>query len=82
VGCGLLDLQRIATCGDLAEETQGIRLVAAFLVFTGKRQCACGEGVCLLRVASQHLGLPQGETTERLMDHRCRCRGLLQRLRE
>ena len=51
---------------NVAEEAQGIRLVAAFLVRTGERQCALGEGLRLLQAASQHLCLPQGETTERL----------------
>ena len=53
--------------GDLAEEAEGIRLIAAFLVLTGERQRTLGEGVRLLQAASQHLRLPQGETTERLI---------------
>ena len=51
---------------DLAEEAQGIRLVAPFLVLTGERQRPLGEGVRLLQAAGQQLRLPQGETTERL----------------
>ena len=34
---------------------------------TGERQRALGEGVRLLQAASQHMRLPQGETTEHLV---------------
>ena len=44
VGLGLLDLRRLAPCGDVAEQAQGIRLVATFLVLTGERQRMLGEG--------------------------------------
>ena len=67
VGFGLLDLRGIAPRRNVAEEAQGIRLVAAFLVLTGERQRPLGEGVRLLQAASQQLRLPQGETTERLI---------------
>ena len=67
VGCGVLDLRGIAPRRNVAEEAQGIRLVAAFLVLTGKRQRTLGEGVRLLQAAGQHLRLPQGEMTERLI---------------
>ena len=66
VGFGLLDLRGLALRRDLAEEPQGIGLVAAFLVRTGERQRSLGEGVRLLQAASQQMCLPQGETTERL----------------
>ena len=33
---------------NLAKEAQGIGLVTALLVLTGMRQCAIGEGMCLL----------------------------------
>ena len=66
VGFGQLALRRIAPCRNLAEEAQGIRLVAPFLVRTGERQRPLGEGVRLLQAAGQQLRLPQGETTERL----------------
>ena len=59
----LIALRRLAPRRDLAQEAQGIRLVAAFLALTGERQRALGEGVCLLQAAGQHLRLPQGETT-------------------
>ena len=75
-------LRGIALRGNLAEEAQGIRLVAAFLVLTGERQRALGEGVRLLQVASQHLRFPQGETTERLTFYHVHCNGLFHRLRE
>ena len=82
VGFGLLALRRLAPRRNLAEEAQGIRLVAAFLVLTGERQRALGEGVRLLQAAGQQLRLPQGETTERLIACHFRCRGLFHRLRE
>ena len=66
MGFGLFSLRRLVPRRNVAEEAQGIRLVAAFLVLTGKRQRALGEGLCLLQTARQHLRLPQGETTERL----------------
>ena len=69
MGFGLLALRGIALRRNVAEEAQGIRLVAAFLVLTGERQRPLGEGVRLLQVASQQLRLPQGETTERLNVH-------------
>ena len=52
---------------NVAEEAQGIRLVAAFLMLTGERQRALGERVRLLQAAGQQLRFPQGETTERLI---------------
>src|SRR5262245_2900022 len=66
VGCGLFVLRRFAPCRNLAEEVQSIRLVATFLVYTGKFQRSLSEGVRLLHAASQQICLPQGETTERL----------------
>ena len=68
--------------GDLAEEAQGIRLVATFLVLTGERQRTLGEGVRLLQAAGQQMRLPQGEMTERLIGYHFRCNGLFHRLRE
>ena len=56
--------------------------MAPFLVLTGVRQRTLGEGVRLLQAASQHLRLPQGETTERLQAYYVRCHGLFHRLRE
>src|SRR5712691_11394115 len=67
---------------DVAEETQGIRLVAAFLVLTGERQRARGESVRLLQAARQHLCFPKGETTERLDVYSFRYSRLFHRLRE
>ena len=64
---GQLALWRVAPRRNLAEEAQGIRLVAAFLVRTGERQRLLGEGVRLLQAAGQQLRLSQGETTERLI---------------
>ena len=56
--------------------------MATFLVLTGERQCALGEGVCRLHTVGQQMRLPQGETTERLIDYHFRCSRLFQRLRE
>ena len=70
VGCGRLHLRRRPMRRNLAEEAQGIGLVAPFLVRTGKRQRALGEGVRLLQAASQHCASPR-ETTERLDSRLC-----------
>jgi hypothetical protein len=79
---GRLGLQGIAMRGDLAEEAQGIRLVATFLVRTGERQRTLGKGVRLLQVASQQMCLPQRETTVRFEVRALRRSALLHRLRE
>ena len=73
VGFGLVALRRLAPRRNVAEEAQGIRLVAPFLVRTGERQRTLGEGVRLLQAAGQQLRLPQGETTERLNSYSSRC---------
>ncbi len=82
VDFGSLALRRLAPRRNLAEEVQSIRLVAPFLVFTGECQRLFGEGVRLRQVASQHLRLTQGETTERLKASHVRSAGLLHRRRE
>jgi hypothetical protein len=51
VGGGLVDVWGNAMRGDLAEEVQGIGLVAPFLVLASKRERARGEGVRLLQAA-------------------------------
>ena len=66
VGFSLSALRRIAPRRNLAEEAQGIRLIAPFLVLTGECQRALGEGVGLLQAARQQMRFPQGETTVRL----------------
>jgi hypothetical protein len=68
--------------GNLAEEAQGIHLVTAFLVLAGKRQCTLGKRVRFLQATSQHLRLPQRETTERLKAGHIRSHGLFHRLCE
>ena len=78
VGCGLRESRRLAPCRDVAEEAQGIGLVIPFLVLAGLRQCPLSVGVRLLQRASEQLGLPQGKTTERLIDDHGRSHGLLQ----
>src|SRR5262249_23720066 len=52
----------IAPRCNVAEQAQGICLVAAFLARTGERQRLLGEGLRLLQTASQQLRLPQRET--------------------
>jgi hypothetical protein len=58
VGYGLIACRRLTLRCNLAQEAQGIRLVAAFLVRTGEYQCLLGEGLRLLQAASEHLRLP------------------------
>ena len=54
----LLDIRRIAPRRNVAEEPQGIRLVAAFLVLTGVCQRTLGEGARLLHAAGQEIRFP------------------------
>src|SRR4029453_17264628 len=82
VGVSFFDFRGIAMGGNVAEEAQGIRLVAPFLVLMGERQRTLGEGVRLLQAAGQHLRFAQGETTERLKACHVRRSRLLQCLRE
>jgi hypothetical protein len=82
VGFGWLALRRLVPCGDLAEKTQGIRLVATLLVRTGKRERTLGEGMRLFQTAGQQMRLPQGKTTECLINYHFRCHGLFHRPRE
>ena len=67
---------------DRAEESEGVRLVATFLVLPGERQRTLGEDLCFLQTIGQHMCLPQAETAERLVVGSRRCRALLQGLRE
>jgi hypothetical protein len=53
---------------DLAEAPQGPRLVATFLC-TGELKSLHRAGMGILQAAGPHLGLAQGETTERLRFH-------------
>src|SRR5262252_9211119 len=70
--CSRLALRRLALCRDLAEEAQGIRLVASFLVRTRDLQRTLSKGMRLLHAAGQQIRIPQGETTECLItDHFC-----------
>ena len=66
-GSGLFGFWGVAPRRNVAKEPQGVCLVAPFLVLLGERQGVLGEGVRFLQVASQHLRLPQGETTEGLV---------------
>ena len=63
VGGGFVDVRGSAMRGDLAEEAQGIRLVAALLVLAGEIDRLRGELARLLQAASQQMRLPEGETT-------------------
>jgi hypothetical protein len=58
VGFGLLTLWGITPSRNLAEEAQGICLVAACLVCTGVRQRLLGEGMRLLQMASPQMRFP------------------------
>ena len=82
VGFGQCGVRGIAVCGNLAEEAQGIGLVATLLAFTGERQRALGESLRLFQAASQHLRLPQRETTGHLRDYHFRCSCPFHRPRE
>ena len=75
-------LRRLTPRRDLAEEAQGIRLVAMFLVRTGMRQCPLGECLCLLQMTSHELHLSEGKTTARLEVYSFHCSRLCHCLRE
>src|SRR5215475_11696077 len=66
VGCGRLDLRRLAPRRNLAEEAQGIRLESLLLVRTGECQGPLSEGVPLFEAAGQHLCFSQAVETMRL----------------
>ena len=56
-GFSLVDIGRIASYCDVTEEAQGIPLVAAFVVLTGKCQRMLGKGVCLLQAVCPQIRL-------------------------
>ena len=56
-GVSLVDLRGLTMRRTVAEEPQGIGLVATFLVRTGKRQRTLGEGVRLFQMAE--LAIPR-----------------------
>src|SRR5262247_1065897 len=64
-GYGGLALWVIAPGRNVAQEAQGICLMAASLILTGEHQGTLSTGVRLLQVALQHMRLAQRETTER-----------------
>src|SRR5262249_4917169 len=66
MGCGQLDLWRIAMGGNLTQEAQGRCLAPALLMLTGERQRALGERVRVLQAAGQQVRFSQGDTTVRL----------------
>ena len=82
VGCGRLDLRRLAPRRNLAEEAQGIRLESSLLVRTGECQGPLNEGVPLFEAAGQHLRFPQAEKTRRLTTDTSQGTPLFYRLRE
>ena len=55
---GQCGVQRIAVCGNVAEEVQGIRLMASLWIRTGERQRALSEGLCFIQAAGQHRRFP------------------------
>jgi hypothetical protein len=79
---GLIVLRRLATRRNVAEEVQGIRLVATRLVLTGGGQRTLSKGVRFLRAASPQMRLPKGETTEHLKVRPFHRNRLCHRLRE
>ena len=82
VGFGLLDLRGITPCRNVAEEAQGIRLVATFLVRTGERQRPLGEGAAP-PPGGQPADAPPQERDDRAPGClACHCRRLFHRLRE
>src|SRR5262249_11515214 len=82
VGCGRLDMRRLAPRRNLAEEAQGIRLESPMLVRTGECQGPLSEGVTLFEAAGQHLRFPQAEKTRRLTTDTSQGTPLFYRLRE
>jgi hypothetical protein len=79
---GLHYCQRLASCCNVAEEAQGIRLVAAFLMRTGEREGLRSKGLRLLQVAGHHLRFSERETTVHLKASCAHDSGLFQRLCE
>jgi hypothetical protein len=51
----LIAPRRLTLRRNIAEEAQGIRLVAAFLVFIGECQLTLGEGMCFLTASERRL---------------------------
>ena len=82
IGFGLIVLRGFALRRNLAQEVQGICLMAPFLMLAGKRQCTFGVGKRLIPMAGERQGLPEGETTERLEVSSGHRHALLERLRE
>ena len=82
VGLGLHALSRLTPCRNVAEEAQGIRLVAPFLMRTGKYQRALSACIRFLQAASQSMCFTQGEAAERLKARHVPCHGLFHRLRQ
>ena len=50
---GLVDIRRLALCGDLAKEPQGVCLVPPSFVATGERQGLPGAGVCVIKTTGK-----------------------------
>src|SRR5919108_4274955 len=59
VSCGLVDCRGITTCGNLAEETEGMGLVAAPGVRAREIEEASGTCARLLSVTDEDEGLAQ-----------------------
>jgi hypothetical protein len=62
-------LRGLASCRDVAEEAQGIRLETTLLRLTDERQRMLSKSVRLLQMASEHLRLPEGKMTASPVTH-------------
>jgi hypothetical protein len=67
---GWLDLWGITMCGDRTKETQGVCLVPAFLMGTGKIESSPGKVVGLLQATGQQIALAQRGNPQRLAGHK------------
>src|SRR5262249_23871791 len=70
MGGSLVHIRGSAMRRNLAAQVQGIRLLPACMVLTGKQQRALRKGVYLYEVVRQRLHLLEGETPERLLQRR------------
>src|SRR5947207_8218638 len=59
MGCGLVDVWGLATCGNVAEETVGMRLIAAPCVGAGEFEEAFGKRARLVPAADEQVCLAQ-----------------------
>jgi len=69
MGCGLVDVWGLATHGNIAEETVGMRLIAASCVGTREFEKACGEGTSFIHTADEQTRLAQLGEHQRMQEH-------------